>query len=99
MYFVQICVSLFSFISCWNFTWAFTEVLTEIFKLTIHNFPQENPGEIATIQNPCMIFPSQKALPSLWRGVGPVMSSQADLRVLQNTWGLVPPKPCQKFGQ
>lgn len=27
------------------------------------------------------------------------MSSQADFRVLQSTWGLVPLKPCQKVGQ
>lgn len=61
--------SLFSFTYCWNFSWVFTEALTEIFKLAIHTFLQEKPGEIATLQNPCVVFSSQKVLLSLWRGI------------------------------
>lgn len=62
--------SLFSFTYYWNFSWVFTEALTEIFKLAIHTLPQEKPGEIATLQSPCVVF-SRKVLPSLCRGVAP----------------------------
>lgn len=63
--------SLFSFTYCWNFSWVFTEALTEIFKLAIPTFPREKPGQIATLANPCVVISSQKVLPSLWRGVLP----------------------------
>ena len=49
--------SLFSFTHCWNFSWLFTEALTAPFKSAIRTSPEENPGEIATLRNPCLLFP------------------------------------------
>lgn len=87
--------SIFSFNYCWNFSWVFAEALTTTFKRSICTFLRKTREKLLLSKTLAWSSPHTRLCLLYGEEPCPVMSSQADLRVLQSTWGLVPPKPWQ----
>lgn len=85
--------SIFSFNYCWNFSWVFAEALTTTFKLSICTFLRKTQEKLLLSKTLAWSSPHTRLCLLYGEEPCPVMSSQGDLRVLQSSWGLVPPKP------